>query len=89
MKMDLCEPRPIYPAPDTMKKFQNLVKLALEAVAYEDENLLALRAQMSRIAMEQWARHFREGGVCREHDRSGCRQCTRYAEGRGHPDEWL
>ena len=84
--MDSCEAKEGRRAPDTMKKTQNLVRLALEALDHEDENIRTLRI---RTAMERWTRHFHEGGVCREHDRSGCRQCTRYAEGRGHPDEWL
>ena len=40
--------------------------------------------------MERYYLYFHtHDGTCREHDRSYCTQCTRYADGRGHPLEYL
>lgn len=82
-------------------KTQNLVQLALEALDYEDNNIRELRAQKARSRQEatelakctdaiaRRSQYFSADNTCLHHDIRHCSQCTRYAEGRGHPDEWL
>lgn len=74
-------------------KNQNIVKLALEAQNYEDDEILALRDQKVYKAMiekqaahekerkERFARYFFRDGTCKEHDRCGCNECRYYANG--------
>lgn len=76
-----------------MKKYQNIIKLALEAETYEDDDILNLRDQKAyelrmekenergRMYMERFARYFFSDGVCKEHDRNGCNECRYYANG--------
>jgi hypothetical protein len=82
-------------------KSQNIVQLALEALDYEDEDIQELRDQKALVRLlekesararemrELWREYFYPDSTCKEHDRGHCAQCTRYAQGRGHPDEYL
>jgi hypothetical protein len=81
-----------------MKK-QNTIKLALEALDHEDDEILALqeqKAQIERVKQEQekarldverWKTYFFMDNTCKEHDRYGCRECRHYATG-GCPSYW-
>jgi hypothetical protein len=82
-------------------KTQNIVQLALEALDYEDEDIYELRLEKERFRLlekettraremyERWRQYFYPDSTCKEHDRGRCAQCSRYAQGRGHPDEHL
>lgn len=52
---------------------------------------MAAREEQDRVRaadlMARWTRFFESDGLCREHDMSGCRECTHYARG-GCPSYW-
>jgi hypothetical protein len=55
--------------------------------------LKELEAEQNRLCQERIERYYlyfhTHDSTCREHDRRHCAQCTRYADGRGHPLEYL